>query len=198
MESTKINLRSGVLLGLILLAAISRMLPHLHNFSPLGAISLFGAAYFSRKWQAILVPLVATFCSDLYLNNVVYAAYFPRFTWFSFGLYWPFSSFFTYAAYAATALIGFSLFRKVTAGRVVAGAVLSIVIFFVFTNFASWPNNPLYPQNATGLAACFAAGLPFIKGTVLGTALYTPLLFGSFALLQKQYPALQRPYRLAA
>ena len=46
-----------LLTGLIVVAALTRLLPHPPNFSPVEAIALFGGAYFaSRKW-ALLVPL---------------------------------------------------------------------------------------------------------------------------------------------
>ena len=34
---------------MILFAAFSRIIPHMQNCSPLGAIGLFGAAYFTKK-----------------------------------------------------------------------------------------------------------------------------------------------------
>ncbi|MCS6819386.1 MAG: hypothetical protein NZ522_05490, partial [Chitinophagales bacterium] len=83
-----INLRFGLLALLIFVAAFSRILPHMPNFSPLGAIGLFGAAYFTRRWQAFLVPILATWLSDLYINNVIYNEYYPNFTWFYEGFYW--------------------------------------------------------------------------------------------------------------
>lgn len=62
---------------MIQLAAISRLVPHMFNFAPMSAMGLFGAAYFTRKWQAFFIPVAATWLSDLYLNNVVYAQYNP-------------------------------------------------------------------------------------------------------------------------
>ncbi len=49
MTTNKINLRTGILIVIILLAAFSRLIPHMPNFSPLGAIGLFGAAHFTKK-----------------------------------------------------------------------------------------------------------------------------------------------------
>ncbi len=82
MKGQKIHLYFGALVILILLAAFSRVIPHMANFSPLGAIGLFGAAYFTRRWQAFLIPIAATWLSDLFINNVIYAQYYPSFTWF--------------------------------------------------------------------------------------------------------------------
>ena len=57
-----------VLLGLILFAAASRLIPHPPNFSPIVAIALFGGAYFSDKRLAFVVPLTAMFLSDLVIG----------------------------------------------------------------------------------------------------------------------------------
>jgi hypothetical protein len=56
--------RAAVLTVLILLAAMSRLLPHPPNFAPIAAIALFGSAHFDRKWKAFLVPLAAMLLSD--------------------------------------------------------------------------------------------------------------------------------------
>jgi hypothetical protein len=199
MHPQKINLRFSVITLMVILATVSRLLPHIFNFTMFGATCLFGAAYFSKKWQALVIPVVAAYLSDLYLNNVVYKAYFPEFTWFSGGLFWKYSSLLTYASYIVVVLIGFALFKKITPARIIAGSLISTALFFLVTNFASWPNNPLYTQDFKGLMLCFEMGLPFIKGTLFGDLFYSGVLFGSFALLQRSYPALQKKnYSLAA
>ena len=47
-----------VLAALIFIAALSRVLPHPPNFSPIEAVALFGGAYFAKRHWALLVPLV--------------------------------------------------------------------------------------------------------------------------------------------
>ena len=80
MIEQKINLRFTVLTALILLCTFSRIIPHMPNFSPLGAVGLFGAAYFAKKWQAFLIPILATWLSDLFINNVIYGEFYFVFT----------------------------------------------------------------------------------------------------------------------
>lgn len=188
----KLNVRFSVIAGLILLAAFSRIIPHPLNFSPLGAIGLFGAAHFSKKWQALLVPIAATWLSDLFINNVIYRQYYPEFTWFSPGFYW------VYGTYLLITVIGFFIFKKsVTAPKVLAGALTSTVLFFLITNFICWPGNPMYTQDFSGLMTCYAAGVPFLKGTLLGDLFYSGVLFGTFALLQQSVPALRLKRKIA-
>lgn len=165
---------------LILLAAFSRVIPHIPNFSPLGAIALFGAAHFARKEWAFIVPLLATWLSDLFINNVIYASYYPEFTWFYDGFYWQ------YGSYILIALAGLLILRKVNFPRIVGGVATSTLIFFIVTNFGCWLGSTLYPQNMQGLAACYIAGIPFIKGTLLGDAFYSAILFGSYYFAQQR------------
>jgi hypothetical protein len=198
MNSQKINLRFFTLTAIILIAAFSRLVPHIPNFSPLGAIGLFGAAHFNKKWQAILIPLTATWLSDLFINNVIYGQYYPSFTWLSEGFYWQ------YGAYVLITIVAFFIFKKVNTKTVITGAFASSIIFFLVTNFGCWPGSTIYPQNFAGLMQCYAAGLPFatgntlsnlinvpsLFGTLMGNLFYSGILFGAFAYFQKKYTVL--------
>ena len=59
MKKQKIEIRFGVLSLLVLFAAFSRLIPHPPNFAPIGAMALFGAAYFSKKYIALILPVLA-------------------------------------------------------------------------------------------------------------------------------------------
>ena len=190
-STSKINLRYSVLVVMILLAAFSRVIPHPYGFSPLGAIGLFGAAYFTKKWQSVLAPIAAAWLSDLFLDNVIYSHYYPEFNWFHKGLYTPYAGLLLYGSYVLIALVGMFIFQKVNAQRVIIGALASTVIFFLVSNFSGWIGDPLYTQDFSGLMTCYIAGIPFIKGTLMGDLFYSTALFGSFALAQKQFPVLQ-------
>lgn len=187
MNSQKIKIRIGVLTAFILLAAFSRIIPHIPNFSPLGAMALFGAAHFTKKWQAFLIPIAATWVSDLFINNMIYAEYYPNFTWFYQGFYWQ------YASYLAIVLSAIFILKKINPARVLVGAFSSTAIFFLLSNFGCWIGSTFYPQNFGGLITCYAAGIPFLKGTMLGDVFYSTALFGSYSLVQNSFPVLRLP-----
>lgn len=182
--NSKINLRFSVLTTLILLAAFSRIIPHPANFSPLGAIALFGAAHFEKRWHAFFIPLAATWLSDLFINNVIYKVYYPSFTWFYEGFYWQYSS------YLLIALIAIPLLKKVSKKRLLIGSLTSTTIFFFISNAGCWAGNSFYQQNLSGLLSSYAAGIPYVKGTLLGDLFYSLLLFGTFTLAQYTFPKL--------
>lgn len=168
---------------LIVIAALSRLLPHPPNFSPVEAVALFGGAYFARRQWALLVPLAAMFLSDLALGLI------------NGGLYWEYFSsagfLLVYACIALTGVLGFGLRGKVSAGRVLGYSLAGAVLFFLVTNFGVWATGTLYPHTAAGLLAAYVAGIPFFQWTVLGTLFYAALLFGGFELLRRRVPALR-------
>ena len=186
MNKKATQLRWFVLGTLVLLAALSRLLPHPPNFTPIGGMALFGAAYFSRKYLAFLVPILAFWMSDLVLNNVVYAAYFESFSWFSQALAW------SCVAMILIVLVGRTLLKKVRPMALLGSSLLASVIFFLLSNFGVWASGTMYPMTLEGLVACFAAGIPFFGNTIAGDLVYTTILFGGFELLKSQLPYLQR------
>ena len=171
------------LTALIVLAALSRLLPHLPNFSPVEAVALFGGAYFASRSWALIVPLLAMFLSDLALGLVNGGIYLDYFLSAGFAL--------VYVCIALSALLGFGLRSKVGFGRVVGYSLLGSLLFFLVTNFGTWLGAGMYPQTSAGLIAAYVAGIPFFQNTVLGTLFYSGLLFGTFAYLRSQHPALR-------
>ena len=172
-----------VLAGLIVLAALTRVLPHPPNFSPVAAIALFGGAYFANRSWALIVPLVGLFLSDLALASINGGLYS---SWFGGVGIWL-----VYGCIALTTAIGFGLRGKVRGASVLGYSLAGSVLFFVVTNFGAWLGDPMYPKNAAGLAAAYAAGIPFFQWSVLGTLFYAAILFGGFSLLRSQLPALR-------
>jgi hypothetical protein len=184
-KKKKINLRFGVIALMILMAALSRLVPHPANFAPIGGMALFGAAYFDKRLWAYLVPIVSMWISDLALNNAVYGAYFDRFVWFYSG------SAFTYGAFALIAAFGTVALRRVRIPALAVSALCASAIFYLVSNFGVWFSSGMYPKTFEGLTACYVAGLPFFKNTLLGDAFYVALLFGAFEICSRQFPQLQ-------
>lgn len=172
-----------ILGAMILAAALTRVMPHPWNFSPVEAIALFGGAYFASRSLAIVVPLVAMFASDLALAGIHGGTYATYFVSMSFWL--------VYACIALSSVLGFGLRGKVNGVRVLGYSLMGSVLFFLITNFAAWIGSSMYPQNVAGLLAAYIAGIPFFQGTLLGTLFFSALLFGGFSLLRHRMPALR-------
>lgn len=59
MKKEKLPLRFGVITLIVLFAAMSRLTPHPNNFVPIGAVALFGAAYYSKQYLAFVIPIIS-------------------------------------------------------------------------------------------------------------------------------------------
>jgi hypothetical protein len=164
----------------VLAAAAMRLLPHWPNFTPVAAMALFGGVYFSRKYLAFLVPMAAMFLSDLILG---FHATMPA----------------VYIAFAITVLIGMLIARNPKVINIAGATMMSTIIFFLITNFASWLGSPIYAQNFGGLMASYTAGLAFLNdgngisfflNSLIGDLFYTGILFGVFYLARLRFPVL--------
>lgn len=181
--------RTLLLTGAVLLAALSRLLDHPPNFTPVGALALFGAAYFRPRWLAFVVPLAALMASDVALQIAVDRGLVNGWIGLGSGLYR--GMWYVYPAFALIAAFGLLALRKPTAWKVGGSALAASVIFFVVSNFGVWvgPGEEMYPHTPAGLIECYAAALPFFRWTVLGDLFYAAVLFGAYALVTRHAPA---------
>ncbi len=162
-------------LVLILVAAFSRIIPHPHNFTPVGGIAVFGSYFLGRKIWAFLVPLFSLWLSDLFINNIIYPIQYPQY-YEGFNL---FGSFWVYGSFLLMIPIAWRLLSTFTLPRLALTGFSTASLFFLITNYGSWLNNPLYPQNFSGLLTSYVAGLPFFQNTLLGDICYLVILFGA-------------------
>ena len=74
MSTQKVNVRTAVLVLMILVATAFRLLSYKFQFlsdaTPVGAIALFGGAYFNEKWKAYLTVLLTFVLSDMLINKL--------------------------------------------------------------------------------------------------------------------------------
>jgi hypothetical protein len=157
------------------LAAALRLIPLAGwNVAPVGALALYGGARLPW-WAALGLPLGLMYATDLILWRTTGAR--PL-------------DLFVYGSYAAIALIGMLLRRTSSPTAIGLAAVASSALFFLVTNYGSWLDlrGPagFYDDSLTGLLACYAAGLEFARGTIVGDLLFTPVLFGVHALLGRR------------
>lgn len=170
-----IHPRAALITGIVLIAAALRILPHPMNFAPMGALALFGGAYFSSRRAAIAAPLLSLIAGDIFTGFHRLVPY-------------------VYASFLLSVAIGFWLRRKKSASRIGAATLAGAIQFFLITNFAVWASSiGSFPKNVGGLAECYIAGLPLFWNTLAGDALFVALLFGGMALAEKRFPSVREP-----
>lgn len=178
--------RWGMIATLIILAAVSRLLPHPPNFTPIAAMALFGGLTLSNGRMAWGIPLGAMLLSDIALGLVMSGN--------------PFAAFHSLMPVVYGCLLLYVLFGKQVRQAkhrywALTGAILGAILgaslsFFVVTNFAVWLQGG-YTYTWQGLVACYIAALPFFQNTLLGDIAYTTLLVGCLGLAEMQFPALR-------
>jgi len=163
-------------LALLVLAAALRIAPHPWNFTPVGAMALFSGALLKDRRLALLFPLLTLFLGDIFIG---FHKLIPI----------------VYASFLINVAIGLWLRDRRTISRISLATLAGAIQFFLITNFAVWQFLSGYPHTASGLVACYAAGIPFFWNTLAGDAVYAALLFGAYALAERFLPALSPSVR---
>ena len=154
------------------------------NFTPIGAIALFGGAYLKNKYHAFLIPIASVWLSDLILNNFIFTFY-SDFTWFYPGFLWQ------YISFTLIIILGYFYLKKINFKNVFITAISSSVLFFIITNFGVWISGSMYTLDFKGLITCYVMALPFFKGTLLGFMCYSAFLFGILEFSKHKFEMLK-------
>ncbi len=163
-------------IGLILIASFSRIIPHYPNYTPIIAISLFGGKYFVNRTLAFFLPVFTLWLSDLIINNFI-LDYFKTFIFFYPGFYWQ------YLSVLLISFIGRNYINKISTFKLFGVSIFSSLFFFVISNFGVFISSSIYPKDFNGLLLCYTAAIPFFYGTLISSIIYTFSLFGIYKFL---------------
>ena len=154
------NYRNLTILSMMVLAVITRLLPHPPNVTPITAIALFGGCNIKDKNLAFVLPLLCMFITDLFLG---------------FHIIMPF----VYLSFMCISYIGINS-EKITNGTIFGSSLL----FFLVTNFGVWFFG--YPNTLAGLVSCYTLALPFFVNTIIGDFFFTHVLNYSFSKIEER------------
>ena len=155
----KIN-KTHFIVVIIIVAILSRLIPHPPNFTPVTAVALFSIINFKNKYIGISIPIICLFVSDLILGISLI-------------------NLFVYFSFILISGIGY-LFGKINLKSI----LLSSLIFFFVTNFGVWLIG--YPKTLEGFIACYIAAIPFFGWTVAGDLFYSYSAKLSLNLFEKK------------
>jgi hypothetical protein len=175
MRPWKQNLAPIVIL--ILTAALYRALPgRVWGFAPHLAMAVFGGSVIRDRRVAFAMPLLSLLLSDavyhiLYLNGLFGI---PGFYQGQVG---------NYLLIGSLTVVGFFV-RRDSAPQVLAGSLTAPLVYFLASNFMVWVGGGGLgrPRTFSGLVQCYADGLPFLQTSLVGTVLFSAVLFGGLHL----------------
>ena len=194
MFTEKINPRFTVLLVMMIAVAAMRIpnaaqLTPWANFTPIGAMGLFGGAYFTSKWKAYAFPLLTLLVSDLIINYFVFDG--------KYGIMYG-KWYIIYGVFALIVFFGKILIKKVSVQNVILASIVAAISHWLIADFTVWIGGgtdlrnmlPL-TKNWAGLMQCYAQGFPFMKNFLMGNLVYSGILFGAFQFAQWRIPVLK-------
>lgn len=146
----------GIILYTIIILAISRIIPHPPNFTPILAMAVTMPMLTSDRYIGLLIPLVAMFVSDIFIglhNTMIWV----------------------YMSFIAVTLTSYVFIKQFKFVNVLTMSLLSSLLFFIVTNFGVWTSG-YYGYTLSGLVACYVMAIPFFTNTVLSTLFYSILI----------------------
>ena len=166
------NIKILLIASIIFLVSLTRLVPHLPNFTPILALAIFGGAFLTNKRTALCVPIIAMFLSDLIIgfHSQIYAVY---------------------LSIIALSLLGNMIEKKNIINLGIVG-VSGSLFFFIVTNFSVWLTDGLYPLNVTGLMQCYIMAIPFFQNTLISTLLFLSILFFGYTFIEKKFKVLKK------
>ena len=147
-------------IGLILILALSRLIPHPPNFTPIIAVAIMSGYFFKNIKLSFFVLLIAMLISDLFIGfyeNII----------------------FVYVALLLITFVFYKIANKINFKNLFIYSFGGSLIFFIISNFGVWAlgspgvlNLP-YEENLVGLFNCYFLALPFLKNTLLSTIFFS-------------------------
>ncbi len=191
MSLQKINLRTVVLILMIIAATAMRFVSYeykwMSNFSPVGAIAMFGGVYFADKWKAYAVVLLSLYASDVVIN------YLYTHTW----MFFTGDTFWNCVCFSLTIMVA-SLIKEINIGTSVLILLAPVTIHWLIMDMP-WINDAggLYPKTLAGYAESLYNAIEFERNMLFGDAVFGLILFGGFELAKKKFSALRPHTELA-
>lgn len=186
MSMQKINPGTGVLVMMIAVVGITRIIFNLNhdisgiaNFSPLGAMAIFGGACFNKQWKALAFPLLTLFLSDVILHQTVFKSYGNGFLYG--GWYW------VYGALALMTLAARFIMKKTSVATFIISTLVSVLIHWTITDIGVWWGSKTFSQDWYGYLDCLALAIPFELKFLAGTLVYGSILFGAYVWMKQRY-----------
>jgi hypothetical protein len=161
--STKVKI--GIVVSLVVFAALMRLLPHQWNFTPVFAAGLFASAYFGFR-AGLVVPVAAMLLADLFL-----------------GFYRTPILIAVYGSLLLAASLGWFVRKYGSRCTIAAASIVGSVLFYLVTNAAVWYWGSMYSKTFSGLLLSYEMGLPFFRNALLGDLFYSAVFFGTAELV---------------
>ena len=149
--------------GIFIVLAASRLIPHPPNFTSLLALSFYVPVFLGLRFLPVLIISFAI--TDLIIG-------------YHSGTHW------TWGSVLVIGLMS-QYFSKNINFRLV-GALFGAFIFFLITNFGVWTSG-MYGFTISGLINCYLLAIPFFAYSLISTILFSLLIETSYKLFKIKF-----------
>ena len=150
-------------IGIFILLAVSRFIPHPPNFTNLLALSFYVPLFLGISFIPVII--FSFLVTDLYFG--FHSTLF--FTW------------------GSVALIGYlSVYFKGSTAKRFLGVSSAAILFFIVSNFGVWVSGG-YGYTMGGLINCYILAIPFFWGTLSSTIIYAIIIEFAYKIYLKSY-----------
>ncbi len=185
MSLQKVKLSVPVLLLIILISIVTtgatRLLsfyfPLLSNFTPMGAVAIFGGTYFADKWKAGLLSVITLFITDIFVNYLYMQ---KLIIWYGNSALW------LYASLIIMVMIG-SLIKKVSIANVLLASLASVAVHWLLTDIEPWLQSSYYDKGLMGYGESLLMAIPFERNMLLADVVFCGILFGGYEMYKAKY-----------
>ena len=155
MQNLLTNLKNEIFpVGLILILALSRLMPHPDNFTPIIALAIMSSYFFRNVNFSYVVMLFSMLLADFFIGFYSHMV-------------------FVYLSLFLIVLIFFKISKKMNYKNLFIFSFFGSVIFFLISNFGVWLVGNLYERNINGLMECYFMAIPFFKNTIISTLIFS-------------------------
>ena len=93
-----------------------------------------------------------------------------------------------YLLFILLVFVGFAV-KKLNVLQIAAASLASPSLYFIVSNFLVWASNGTTrgldrPKTFNGLMLCYSDGIPFYLTSLLGTLVFSAILFGTYAFIR--------------
>ncbi len=173
--TSKVNLKTIILVSILFFVGLAtRTFLHIGpNVEFVTAISVIGFVLIGTKAYLMFLPLAIIILSDLIIGNTIIYI-------------------FTWSGFIFTGLISFVLIKLVAKARsklsyfsTIAPGVISVVVFYLWTNFGVVVTTMMYSKDIFGLLNSYINALPFLRNQFLTTFVALSIFWFAYSYLPK-------------
>jgi len=161
-------------IGLVLILALSRLIPHPYNFTPVIAVAIMSGYLFKNIYFSYFILLISMLIADIFIGFYI-------------------NMIFVYISLLLISFVFYKISKKINFKSLFVYSFAGAVIFFVISNFGVWAlgslgiNDVPYEKNLKGLIECFVFAIPFFGNTFLSTLIFSYACYSANYFYKKRF-----------